>query len=197
MTDPVSVPGEEKSNEDSSAQSTREVRSESGAPRDENADRCVPSLKDSGSKVAAEYPNKAGVAASEPDARFHPSSPDALGVRTIDPKKLHDFGELLVEEMQERKWTTADVAARMAGYFNLELDMLIALAESSDPHVLPDVSMLDRMETVFGVSDGFFRRLLGIASSPQTTERTPDADDLALSDRSSSRQPWEPNKESK
>lgn len=86
-----------------------------------------------------------------------------------DGQKLKMFGSILQEEMDARGWTTRDVVTHMPavaadseawGLRVLELDMTLAVAETADEHVIvPDETLRD-LDEAFGVSDGFFTRVL-------------------------------------
>lgn len=70
------------------------------------------------------------------------------------------LGEYLGEEMEERGWTSLDVAARMAGE-SLAVDALFVdfVLVIDDPRALISQRDYRRLETAFGVSAGFFERL--------------------------------------
>lgn len=75
------------------------------------------------------------------------------------PVQVFRLGQYLAEEMEERNWTSLDVAARMGGEFGIDaLVVDIILCLDDDRCVLKDADMI-RLERAFGVSEGFFHAL--------------------------------------
>ena|GEM_PF-7101712 len=74
--------------------------------------------------------------------------------------KTFRLGEYLGEEMDARDWTSMDVALRMGGESvavdALFVDFVLAI---EDPRAVISERDYRRLETAFGVSEGFFQSL--------------------------------------
>ncbi|TXH08616.1 MAG: hypothetical protein E6R03_17870 [Hyphomicrobiaceae bacterium] len=76
-----------------------------------------------------------------------------------EPTVVHRLGQFLGEEMEERGWTSFDVAARMGSDMAVDalfVDMVLVIDR---PNAVISVHDYRRLEKAFGVSEGFFERL--------------------------------------
>ncbi|MDB5531584.1 MAG: hypothetical protein JWR51_4687 [Devosia sp.] len=80
-----------------------------------------------------------------------------------EPVEVFSLAQYLGEEMDERGWTSWDVAARMGGkdlsLDALTVDILLAVQGVPREKVVIGADMYRQLERAFGVSEGFLEAL--------------------------------------
>lgn len=80
-----------------------------------------------------------------------------------EPVVVFSLAQYLGEEMEEREWTSWDVAARMGGddlpRNALMVDILLAVQGVPREKVVIGADIYRQLERAFGVSEGFLERL--------------------------------------
>lgn len=81
----------------------------------------------------------------------------------VTPVEVWSLGFYLCEEMEERGWTSGDVAIRMGQrtWADICKDQLIVelIMSVSDDRMIIDDDIFERLATAFGVSTGLFKGL--------------------------------------